>query len=497
MTKSDREIMDILEAFDLTRCARSAADLAGCDAKTVARYVDLRDAGGDPHVHHRRPMKIDEHRDKIEELVDRSEGRIRADVVHRRLRALGFDGHERTTRRAVRAAKAAHRSGRRRTYRPWITEPGMWLQSDWGKGPDIDGRPTLLFCAWLAWSRFRVVLPTWDRTMGSLLACLDATLRIIGGVPTYLLTDNERTVTVDRIAGVPVRHPEMVAAGRHYGATVLACTPFDPETKGGSEATVRIAKADLVPTDTNLRPAHASFAGLAAACAAFCAEVNGRVHRETGRRPDDLLAVERAHLHALPVEPYTAALGEGRTVGDDQTVRLGSVRYSVPREHVGSEVWVRVVGDEVVIVARTSTGLREIARHERSTPGSPRIEDTHYPGHPSGRALRPRPRPVHPDERAFLAIGPGAEAWLIEAASAGAVRIRTKMTRAVELSALLGAPRLDEALALAAAAGRFADGDLASICDHLAAHDADPGVTVSDEAFSIQPGTGSWAGFGR
>jgi transposase len=497
VTKSDREIMDILEAFDLTRCPHSAAKLAGCDAKTVARYVDLREAGRDPGAHHRRPMKIDGHRDKIEELVERSFGRIRADVVHQRLKALGFEGHERTTRRAVRAAKAAYRSGRRRTYRPWITEPGMWLQFDWGKGPDIDGRPTLLFCAWLAWSRYRVVLPTWDRTMGSLLACLDATLRVIGGVPTYLLTDNERTVTVDRIAGVPVRHPEVVAAGRHYGATVLACTPFDPETKGGSESTVRIAKADLVPTDTNLRPAHASFAELAAACAAFCAEVNGRVHRETGRRPDELLAQERAQLHVLPVEPYTAALGEGRTVGDDQTVRLGSVRYSVPREHVGSDVWVRVVGDEVVIVARTAAGLREVARHERSTPGNPRIEDAHYPDHPSGRAVRPRPRPVRPAERAFLALGPGAEAWLIEAASAGAVRIRAKMDRAVELTAILGAARVDEALAVAAAAGRFADGDLASICDHLAAHDADPDATIPDETFSVQPGTGAWAGLGR
>ena len=27
----------------------------------------------------------------------------------------------------------------------------------------------------------------------------------------YLLTDNPRTVTMDHVAGVPVRHPEMVA----------------------------------------------------------------------------------------------------------------------------------------------------------------------------------------------------------------------------------------------------------------------------------------------
>ncbi|MBW3546580.1 MAG: cytochrome c oxidase assembly protein [Actinobacteria bacterium] len=42
--------------------------------------------------------------------------------------------------------------------------------------------------------------------------------------------------------------------------TVATCVPADPQSKGGSEATVRIAKADLVPTDHNLRPAYADFA---------------------------------------------------------------------------------------------------------------------------------------------------------------------------------------------------------------------------------------------
>jgi transposase len=495
--KSDREIMEILEAFDLTRCAHSAADLAGCDAKTVARYVGARDRGGDPHAPVRRPMAADPYRAKIEELVERSAGRVRADVVHARLAALGFPGSERTTRRAVRSAKAAYRAGRRRTYRPWVTEPGMWLQFDWGKGPLIDGRPTLLFCAWLAWSRFRVVIPTWDRTLGSLLACLDTTLRTIGGAPTYALTDNERTITIERIAGVGVRHPDIVAAGRHYGVEVNACVPFDPESKGGSESTVKIAKADLVPTEANLRDAYGSFAELHDACVAFCVTVNGRVHRETGARPDERLAIERAHLHVLPAAPYTAALGETRTVNDDQTIRLGSVRYSVPRPFVGAEVWARVEGDAVVIVARTETGLAEIARHRRSTPGQPQIDDAHYPDHPAGRGSRaPRPRPLDPAEAACLALGPGAERWLLDAAAAGSVRVRSKMARAVELAALLGAGRVDAALAAAALAGRFAEGDLPAILDHRARRAAGSEVRA-DEGHSVQPGTGAWADFGR
>src|SRR5205814_292874 len=80
MTKSGREIMEIFEAFDLTGTAWSAAQLAGCDAKTVARYVAIRDAGGDPLAKAGRPRLIDGFMPKIEELVDRSKGKIRADV---------------------------------------------------------------------------------------------------------------------------------------------------------------------------------------------------------------------------------------------------------------------------------------------------------------------------------------------------------------------------------------------------------------------------------
>jgi len=47
----------------------------------------------------------------------------------------------------------------------------MWAQWDWGQGPTIDGRATNLFCGWLGWSRFRVVMPTWDRTLATVVAC--------------------------------------------------------------------------------------------------------------------------------------------------------------------------------------------------------------------------------------------------------------------------------------------------------------------------------------
>ena len=43
--KSAEEIMNILEAYDLTGSLRDAAELAGCSHHTVARYVAERERG--------------------------------------------------------------------------------------------------------------------------------------------------------------------------------------------------------------------------------------------------------------------------------------------------------------------------------------------------------------------------------------------------------------------------------------------------------------------
>ena len=98
---SEEKAMEILEAYDLTSSFRSAAALCGVDHHTVRRYVAARAAGLDPTVAFGRPTITDPFADKIAEWVGRSCGAVRADVVHRKLMAMGFVGSERTTRRVV------------------------------------------------------------------------------------------------------------------------------------------------------------------------------------------------------------------------------------------------------------------------------------------------------------------------------------------------------------------------------------------------------------
>ena len=497
--KRPEEVMEILVAYDLTGSFREAAALVGCDHKTVAHWVGVRGAtGGAPlaRAQHRRPV-VDPFAEKIDELVDRSRGRIRADRAHAKLLAMGYEGSGRTTRRAVAQAKRRWRQKHGRRTRPWIPEPGLWFQWDYGDGPTVAGVETVLFCAWLAWSRFRVVVPLRDKTLPSVVMGLDRTLRQFDGVPTYGLTDNEKTVTVEHVCGISVRNPQIVAVSRHYGMTVATCEPADLQSKGGSEATVRVAKADLVPTDHNLRDEYEDFGALEAACEEFMADVNTRSHRITRRPPVDMLAEEHEHLHRLPRVPHTVCFGETRKVNWQSLISFGGALYSVPCELVDERVWVRTDGRELMVVhVDGPAGPREVARHALTTPGRPAICGEHYPARPAG-ALDRKPRARSGDERAFLALGEGAERWLIAAAAAGAARVRRKLVQAVELAKLHGPEPVCRALATCAEAGRFADGDLEAILHHQQqAVNVIPLPLRASEESSLQGSTRAWEGFG-
>nr|MBA3310263.1 IS21 family transposase [Nocardioidaceae bacterium] len=330
----------------------------------------------------------------------------------------------------------------------------------------------------------------------SVIACIDATLRRFRGCPTYALTDNEKTVTIDHVARVAIRNPDMVAAAGHYGLSVVTCLPADAPSKGGSEATVRVAKADLVPTDANLLVDYADWAALETACAAFCDQVNTRAHRVTRRAPVEMLAEEQYRLHRLPEHPWTSAFGETRTVGCPQPmVQLDWCLYSVPHRLAGEVVWVRYHGDMVVITHVGSDGPVEVARHERATPGNPRVDATHFPPAPEG-PLHRTPVPTNAAEAEFLAIGDGAVLWLKEAGAIGATRVRAKMADAVAVAKLSGVEAVNWALGHAAVYGRFAERDLASIIAHRAA--APDGATQrASEDHSLQAGTDAWKEFGR
>src|SRR5581483_4139010 len=104
----------------------------------------------------------------------------RTDLVDAAASTIGNDGrsavprpHVRQCRLRFTSADAPRRSAAELLARHGLPSlaptraarpPGMWAQWDEREGPRIAGRRASLFCAWLAWSRHRMVIPTWDPT---------------------------------------------------------------------------------------------------------------------------------------------------------------------------------------------------------------------------------------------------------------------------------------------------------------------------------------------
>jgi hypothetical protein len=205
-------------------------------------------------------------------------------------------------------------------------------------------------------------------------------------------------------------------------------------------------------------------------------------------------------LHPIPAAAHTIAFGVSRVVpANTPMVAFEGGQYSVPHALLGETVWVRVHGhgldEQVIAVHVGATGPVEVARHTRATPGSPKIDDTHFPPAPAG-ALERKPLARNASEAEFLTIGDGARLWLAEAAAAGTNKIRVKMAEAVTLAKLFNTKDVDWALGHAAVHARFAHGDLASILDHH--HTATAGGTPAraGEDGSLTQGTASWAALG-
>ena len=105
-----------------------------------------------------RPARRDRDRnyDGVRVLVTRRVARSCGQISAKRLlpaaRTTGYAGSARNFRRLVAEVKAAWPAGHHRGRRPAVWSPGDTLVIDWGSQGSLH-----VFCAVLAWSRFRFV----------------------------------------------------------------------------------------------------------------------------------------------------------------------------------------------------------------------------------------------------------------------------------------------------------------------------------------------------
>ena len=132
-----------------------------------------------------RGRNFDQVRDLVAQRVDKTSGRISAKRLLPQARAAGYAGSARNFRRLVASAKAEWRQGQHRGRRPGVWAPAETLLIDWGVQAGVH-----VFCAVLAWSRFRFVRFAADEKAATTLALLAECFETLGGAPKTVLADD-------------------------------------------------------------------------------------------------------------------------------------------------------------------------------------------------------------------------------------------------------------------------------------------------------------------
>jgi transposase len=442
--------MDIIAAYREAGTYRGAAQIAGTTHKTVRRVIARHEAGGTAPERAPRGHNFDGVAAMVAERVERTAGRISAKRLLPAARAAGYAGSPRNFRRLVAEQKRVWRREHHRGRRPAVWSPGEHVVIDWGSQGGLH-----VFCAVLAWCRFRFVRFAADERAGTTLALLAECFEVLGGVPGTVLADRMGCLKGGVVADVVVPAPEYLQFAAHYGFRPDFCQASDPESKGIVEHLVGYAKSDLMVPQ-------APFAGLAAAnaaAAAWCAEVNGAVHSEICAVPAEQLVIERELLGPLP--SLRASIGRQvvRKVDRLSCVRFGSARYSVPVRLTGETVKLRT-DDGRLLVIMTGAG-QVVAEHVLVAPGEASVRDEHYGG------PRPAPRravrPKTAAEKEFCALGPAAEVFITGAAAAGNTRLGPELAELNTLRAAHGEEAFAAALDRAIAFGRWRAADVRSI----------------------------------
>lgn len=421
--------MDIISAYHQLGSYRAAAAECGTTHRTVKKVVEKFEAdqaGMPPPPRAERAHNYDAVAGLVAERVDKSNGRISAKRLLPKARAAGYTGSDRNFRRLVAEEKALWRSTNHRGRRPAVWEPGEYLVIDWAQAA-----PGLyLFCAVLAFSRWRFVRFATNERAFTTLGLIAETLAAAGGVPAKVLADRMACLKGGVVANVVVPTPDYVRL-----------------------AVPLLTEAAITGTPVDLRTANA-------AAIAWCAEVNAAAHSEICAIPNQRLITERELLQPLPsLRLQIGTPSVLRKVDRLSCIRYGSARYSVPTRLIGSTVAV-VVDHGAIVLLEPATGV-VVAEHQLVTPGGTSILDEHYDGPRPAPSRGPRPKTTV--EKQFCDLGTDAQAFLVGAAAIGNTRLASELEILLALGAAHGTEALIAALHRAVAFRRFRAADVRSI----------------------------------
>lgn len=222
-------------------------------------------------------------------------------------------------------------------------------------------RRAQIFVAVLGASNYTYACATWQQTAADWVGAIVGALGFIGGVPRLLVPDQPRALIANPDAYEPATARLMQELAEHYAVAVLPARPGRPQDKAKVEVGVQVVERWILARLRHRR--FFTLAELNAAIAALLVDLNQRPFKKLpGCRAQAFAALDAPALKPLPAQPLVLAQFKPARVNIDYHVAFEGHCYSVPHQHVGAAVELRITSTTLEVLLRR----QRIAAHARS-----------------------------------------------------------------------------------------------------------------------------------
>jgi len=233
------------------------------------------------------------------------------------------------------------------------TPPGLQTQVDYGKvgllhDPEVGrNRVVYAFIGTLSWSRYKFVEFVWGQDQQSFVSSHINMGAFWGGMSQVVVIDCLKSGVIKPNLYDPHLNPLYRNMAEHYGCFVDPARPGRPKDKGKVERAVQPVRdlfLRLKAMDPALTLAEANKQALY-----WCRYDNGMTpHGTTGENPWECFqATEADKLLPLPGEVFQLARWKQVKVHVDQFVQFEKAYYSVGKQYVGRQLWLRATPERI------------------------------------------------------------------------------------------------------------------------------------------------------
>src|SRR5258708_8845129 len=342
---------------------------SGLNIKTVRKWLDKARYEARSKTA-KRPSKLDPYKDLIVCWLEKHP--YSATQILQRLRTEhGYTGGRSILQEFITTVRPV----RQKAFLKLAFEAGDCLQIDWATHGLIRIgdclRKVHYFVAVLCYSRLVFVEFFLSQSMECFLSRHRHALEYFGGSTRRVMHDNLESAVLERLPGqAPTFNPRYLDFAAHYGFKPVACNVGRGNEKGRVENSIGYVQKNFLG---GLEIS--SLAALNAQARRWMEQVaNVRLHRETGKRPCDLFEQEKPTLQPLPLAGYDISCSRRVRATNRCRIAFESNRYTVPFEHAGALLELRVEPTTIVIYR----GQNPIAQHPRRYGPNQETEKPHH-----------------------------------------------------------------------------------------------------------------------